>query len=91
MGILPVQVLGAVVTQRRVRVRLVDNNPLHEAGESGDHFAVSGRLHLCEDIRLHLQVPGVIGLGPLHNGAGCRDGVAAAFENYAVEYGVGPR
>ena len=38
VGILTVQVLRAVVTQRRVRVRLVDNYPLHEAGESGDHL-----------------------------------------------------
>ena len=70
MGVLPVQVLGAVVLQSRIGVGLVDDDALHRAGEGRHHYAVPGHLHLRQDARGHLEVPGVVGLAVFQDGAG---------------------
>ena len=82
-----IQILGAIVAQSRVGIGLVDDDTLHQAGEGDDYCAQSSRFHPSKNLRLHLCVPGVVGFAPFHHGAGHRNRIAAALEDYPVEIG----
>ena len=85
MGIGAAQVFGPVVTQRRVRIGLINDDPFDVAGKGGHHLAQPGPLQISQQRRIDLQVPGVVGFACLEDGAGRRLRVAAPLQDHPVE------
>ena len=71
-----------------VRVGLVQVDVLDVGGEARREATVAGGLHRGQDLRGHLEVPGVVGLADLQHRASGRLGVAATLDGHVAEEGL---
>ena len=75
MRIVAVPISRPLVSQRRIGIAELYHQPFHQTAESRDDLAPASCRHGSEDFRLHLQIPGVVELAGLQDGAGCRNGI----------------
>ena len=87
MGIVPVEMLRAVVAKLRIGVRLVHDDAFDEARVGNRQRPQSGLLHLRESLGIDLCVPSVVGIVLFQDGASRGRGIPAALDDYPVEVG----